>query len=130
MSDEDLAAQIFARLDAIERHIGMNPRASHAQPDQQRAAPGVDRFGPRRWRGGYDGPNDERPYDRGSDGRRGGGTSDCRFDEKRTVDKIVELVTERLEEMLRILPQLIQIETRPAHEKSGKSDGKQQRPPA
>lgn len=108
MHDDEMAMRILARLEAIERRLGIEPDSmSGARRDDR------DRRGGRRWSGNDD---DQDRGRRGGDERSRGSDFDggCRFNEKRTVDQVVQLVTIRLEEMLRVLPQLIQVETRPA----------------
>lgn len=117
MNNDDLAAEIFARLEAIERHIGMRAGSSDSRRERNMSS-GPERFGPGRRRGGFDAPHLGGPRS-----NRDHGGCDCLFNEKRTVDKIVELVTERLEEMLRVLPQLIQIETRPTRQETRRGQG-------
>ena len=114
---DELAEMVLRRLEAIERRLGLEgPGARDGCGPDDRRGPGggPDRFGPRGWQGGYDGlraggqERDWRGRDEGGDECGG-----CRFNEKRTVDLVVQLITERLEEVLRVLPQVIQIESRP-----------------
>lgn len=128
MNNDEMAMRILARLEAIEQRLGINGGPGMSPPRRD------DRNGSGRFSGDF---NDGRFNDghfsggrfndgnfndgRANDGRAeplyGVGRADpegiCRFNEKRMVDQVVQLVTVRLEEMLRVLPQLIQIETRP-----------------
>lgn len=110
-NDDEMLRRILERLDAIERRM----TADAGRPFVP-SGPGVRDVDPRDGRSWFGGPDDRDWHRQGHDNRSqmSNGDGGCRFNEKRLVDQIVHLMTRRLEELLQVLPQLIQVETRPA----------------